>query len=106
MVFTVLGGVAELERRPKKVLDNARIATLRAHGVGWKRIAVDLGIGVGNAVSARRRGFQNSGNGFWNTISVRPATASLWEKAWAIQIRKIEPETICEYWPQLVPEAL
>jgi DNA invertase Pin-like site-specific DNA recombinase len=69
MVFTVLGAVAELERslivervkaglrnarakgkrlgRPRKILDTKRIATLRAKGVGWKRIAADLGVGVG-----------------------------------------------------------
>jgi len=69
MVFTVLGAVAELERglivervkaglrnakakgkalgRPRKVLDVKRIAALRAQGIGWKRIAVELGVGVG-----------------------------------------------------------
>lgn len=69
MVFTVLGAVAELERslvvervkaglrnarakgkqlgRPKKILDTKRIATLRAQGVGWKRIAAGMGVGVG-----------------------------------------------------------
>jgi DNA invertase Pin-like site-specific DNA recombinase len=69
MVFTVLGAVAELERglivervkaglrnarakritlgRPRRVLDTKRIATLRAQGVGWKRIAADMGVGVG-----------------------------------------------------------
>jgi DNA invertase Pin-like site-specific DNA recombinase len=69
MVFTVLGAVAELERglivervkaglrnarakgkrlgRPKKILDTKRIAKLRAQGVGWKRIAVEMGVGVG-----------------------------------------------------------
>jgi DNA invertase Pin-like site-specific DNA recombinase len=69
MVFTVLGAVAELERslivervkaglrnakakgkrlgRPRSVLDAKRIATLRAQGFGWKRIASDLGVGVG-----------------------------------------------------------
>ena len=69
MVFTVLGAVAELERglivervkaglrnarakgkqlgRPKKVLDIERIAALRAKGVGWKRIAAEIGVGVG-----------------------------------------------------------
>jgi DNA invertase Pin-like site-specific DNA recombinase len=69
MVFTVLGAVAELERglivervkaglrnarskgkqlgRPKKILDTKRIATLRAKGVGWKRIATEMGVGVG-----------------------------------------------------------
>ena len=69
MVFTVLGAVAELERglivervkvglrnaktkgkqlaRPKRVLDTKRIAILRAQGVGWKRIAAEMGVGVG-----------------------------------------------------------
>jgi DNA invertase Pin-like site-specific DNA recombinase len=69
MVFTVLGAVAELERglivervkaglrnarakgkqlgRPKKILDTKRIAALRAKGVGWKRIAAEMGVGVG-----------------------------------------------------------
>ncbi len=69
MVFTVLGAVAELERslivervkaglrnakakgkrlgRPKTVLDVKRITALRAQGFGWKRIATDLGVGVG-----------------------------------------------------------
>jgi DNA invertase Pin-like site-specific DNA recombinase len=69
MVFTVLGAVAELERglivervkaglpnarakgkvlgRPKRILDTKRITALRAQGVGWKRIAADMGVGVG-----------------------------------------------------------
>lgn len=69
MVFTVLGAVAELERsliaervraglrnarakgkrlgRPRKVLDVLRIATLRARGFGWKKIAAEMGVGVG-----------------------------------------------------------
>jgi DNA invertase Pin-like site-specific DNA recombinase len=69
MVFTVLGAVAELERglivervkaglrnarakgkrlgRPKKILDTKRIAALRVKGVGWKRIAAEMGVGVG-----------------------------------------------------------
>jgi DNA invertase Pin-like site-specific DNA recombinase len=68
MVFTVLGAVAELERslivervkaglrnakakgkrlgRPKAVLDAKRITALRAQGLGWKRIATDLGVGT------------------------------------------------------------
>jgi len=32
--------------RPKRVVDNRRIATLRAQGVGWKRIAAEMEIGV------------------------------------------------------------
>lgn len=69
MVFTVLGAVAELERsliaervkaglrnarakgkrlgRPGAAVDPVRIASLRAAGLGWKRIAKELGIGVG-----------------------------------------------------------
>jgi DNA invertase Pin-like site-specific DNA recombinase len=69
MVFTVLGAVAELERglivervkaglrnakakgkqlgRPRKIVDTKRIAALRAKGVGWKRIAAEMGVGVG-----------------------------------------------------------
>ena len=69
MVFTVLGAVAELERsliaervraglrnarakgktlgRPRRVVDGARIASLRAQGLGWKKISKELGVGVG-----------------------------------------------------------
>jgi DNA invertase Pin-like site-specific DNA recombinase len=69
MVFTVLAAVAELERslivervkaglrnarskgktlgRPKRVVDLGRIEVLRAQGVGWKRIAAEMGVGVG-----------------------------------------------------------
>jgi DNA invertase Pin-like site-specific DNA recombinase len=69
MVFTVLGAVAELERslivervkaglrnarakgkrlgRPRKIVNPAEVAKLRAQGLGWKRIAAELGVGVG-----------------------------------------------------------
>jgi len=69
MVFTVLGAVAELERsliaervraglrnarakgkrlgRPRTVVDAARISALRAQGLGWKRIANEMRVGVG-----------------------------------------------------------
>jgi DNA invertase Pin-like site-specific DNA recombinase len=72
MVFTVLGAVAELERslivervkaglrnarhkgkrlgRPRRVVDVGRFAALRAQGFGWKRIAADLGVGVGTVI--------------------------------------------------------
>lgn len=33
--------------RPKVILLASRIASLRAPGLGWKRIATDLGVGVG-----------------------------------------------------------
>jgi len=69
MVFTVLGAVAELERsliaervkaglrnarakgkrlgRPRSALDTSRVAALRSQGLGWKKIAAELGVGVG-----------------------------------------------------------
>jgi DNA invertase Pin-like site-specific DNA recombinase len=69
MVFTVLGAVAELGRsliaervkaglrnakvkgkllgRPRVIVDARWIATLRAQGVGWKRIAAEMEVGVG-----------------------------------------------------------
>ena len=78
MVFTVLGAVAELERslivervkaglrnarakgkklgRPKRMVDARRIAALRAQGVGWKRIAAEMEIGVGTLYRLAREG--------------------------------------------------
>ena len=78
MVFTVLGAVAELERslivervkaglrnarakgkrlgRPKRTVDARRIAALRAQGAGWKRIAAEMGIGVGTLYRLAREG--------------------------------------------------
>jgi DNA invertase Pin-like site-specific DNA recombinase len=75
MVFTVLGAVAELERslivervkaglrnarakgkrlgRPRKVLPDARIASLRARGCSWRTIARQIGC---SARTARRAG--------------------------------------------------
>ena len=68
MIFTVLGAVAELERslivervraglrnarakgktlgRPRKIVDAARIASLRAQGLSLRGIAAELGIGL------------------------------------------------------------
>ena len=78
MVFTVLGAVAELERsliaervrvglrnarakgkrlgRPRTFVDAGRIALLRAQGLGWKRIAAELEIGVGTLYRVAQRG--------------------------------------------------
>jgi DNA invertase Pin-like site-specific DNA recombinase len=75
MVFTILGSVAELERsmivervkaglrnarakgktlgRPTKIVDNARIATLRAQGRSWRKIARQMGC---SARTCRRAG--------------------------------------------------
>src|SRR6202142_420606 len=69
MIFTVLVAVAELERglivervraglrnarakgktlgRPRKIVDAARIAALRAQGRSWAKIAEELGVGEG-----------------------------------------------------------
>jgi DNA invertase Pin-like site-specific DNA recombinase len=69
MVFTVLGAVAELERSliaervraglrnarakgkrlglPRRVVDASRIASLRAAGLGWRKISQALRVGVG-----------------------------------------------------------
>ena len=33
--------------RPKRIVDTRRIAALRAQGLGWKRIAAELEVGVG-----------------------------------------------------------
>ena len=74
MVFTVLGAVAELERsltvervkaglrnarakgkrlgRPTKIVDARRIAALRAQGIGWKKIAKQMGLGVSTVLRA------------------------------------------------------
>ncbi len=32
---------------PRKILDTKRVAARRAQGVGWKRIAAEIGVGVG-----------------------------------------------------------
>lgn len=78
MVFTVLGAVAELERslivervkaglrnarakgkrlgRPRSVVDASRVAALRSQGLGWKKIAAELGIGVGTLYRLRLDG--------------------------------------------------
>jgi DNA invertase Pin-like site-specific DNA recombinase len=77
MVFTVLGAVAELERslivervkaglrnakakgkvlgRPRKVLDVKKIAALQAGGMGLRKIAAEMGVGVGTIYEAKRR---------------------------------------------------
>ena len=74
MVFTVLGAVAELERnlivervraglrhavskgkrlgRPKKYVDAAQIASLRASGHSWRTISRKMGVSVGTVYAA------------------------------------------------------
>src|ERR1700687_2908836 len=77
IVFTVLGAVAELERsliaervraglrnarakgkrlgRPRVSVDAARIATLRASGLSWPKIADELGVSVGTVYETAHR---------------------------------------------------
>src|SRR6202163_3530965 len=77
MVFTVLGAVSEGERnliaervraglrnarakgkrlgRPTKCVDAARIATLRASGLSWPKIADELGVSVGTVYETAHR---------------------------------------------------
>jgi DNA invertase Pin-like site-specific DNA recombinase len=81
MVFTVLGAVAELERsliaervkaglrnarakgkrlgRPRKIVDRARIATLRASGLSWAKIAARLEVGEGTVYRAAQESAKN-----------------------------------------------
>ena len=77
MVFTVLGSVAELERsliseriraglrhakskgkrlgRPRALVDSSEISALRTQGLGWKKIAARLGVGVGTVIRAAQK---------------------------------------------------
>jgi DNA invertase Pin-like site-specific DNA recombinase len=77
MVFTVLGAVAELERsliaervraglrnarakgkrlgRPRVSVDAVRIASLRASGLSWPKIAAEVGASVGTVYEAAHR---------------------------------------------------
>jgi DNA invertase Pin-like site-specific DNA recombinase len=77
MVFTVLAAVAELERslivervragvrnarakgkrlgRPRVCVDAARIASLRASGLSWPKIAREVGASVGTVYEVARR---------------------------------------------------
>jgi DNA invertase Pin-like site-specific DNA recombinase len=74
MIFTVLGAVSELERslmvervhsglrharakgkrlgRPRKIVDAARIAALRANGKSWRKIAREMKLSVGTVFAA------------------------------------------------------
>lgn len=82
MVFTVLGAVAELERsliaervraglrnarakgkrlgRPRVSVDAHKIASLRAEGHGWKRIAREMNLGVGTVLRASQEHSQTA----------------------------------------------
>jgi len=81
MVFTVLGAVAELERtliaervraglrnakakgkrlgRPSVIVDASTIGRLRAQGLSWVKIALELGVGEGTVRRIARRPAKN-----------------------------------------------
>jgi DNA invertase Pin-like site-specific DNA recombinase len=42
--------------RPKRVVDTRELAQLRKQGFGWKKIARELGIGVGTLYRIAREG--------------------------------------------------
>jgi DNA invertase Pin-like site-specific DNA recombinase len=48
--------------RPKKILDTKRIAALRAKGIGWKRIAAEMGVGVGTIYRVALEGSKTQEN--------------------------------------------
>jgi len=102
MVFTVLGAVAELERslivervkaglrnarakgkrlgRPRMVVDASRITTLRAQGLGWKKISRQLGCGVSTvlriAQEAQQGGSKNPGKTHRTTPAISTSAAA------------------------------
>ena len=71
LVFGIFGSIAEFERelirdrvrsglaaakakgkrlgRPRRVVDSSKIARLRAQGLSWRKVAGELGVGVGTA---------------------------------------------------------
>ena len=81
MVFTVLGAVAELERslivervkaglrnarakgkrlgRPRKTVDGARMASLRAQGLSWRAVGQEMGLPAGTVYEAGVRRWKN-----------------------------------------------
>jgi DNA invertase Pin-like site-specific DNA recombinase len=95
MIFTVLGAVAELERslivervraglrnaraegktlgRPRKIVDSATIAALRAQGLSWAKIAAQLGVGEGTVY---RLAHASTKNPIGNTSVSRYAQAA------------------------------
>jgi len=50
--------------RPRAFVDAARVAFLRVKGFGWKRIAADLGIGVGSVLRYSTDGSKIQGERF------------------------------------------
>jgi DNA invertase Pin-like site-specific DNA recombinase len=62
--------------RPKKILDTKKIATLRAKGVGWKRIAAQMEVWGRNSVS--RSGIARHAGSFGTSgIMGRSASATI-----------------------------
>ena len=81
LMFQIIGAMAEFERaliqervkaglrnarakgrtlgRPKRIVDSARIASLRAQGASWRTISDDLGVGVATLYRASARRSEN-----------------------------------------------
>jgi len=80
-MFQIIGAMAEFERsliqervraglrnakakgktlgRPRRIVDSARIASLRAKGASWRTISDDLGVGVATLYRASARHSEN-----------------------------------------------
>jgi DNA invertase Pin-like site-specific DNA recombinase len=80
LMFQIIGSMAEFERaliqervkaglrnarakgkrlgRPRKIVDARRIAALRSQGLGWKKIARQLGCGVSTVLRVAQEGSQ------------------------------------------------
>jgi DNA invertase Pin-like site-specific DNA recombinase len=98
MVFTVLGAVAELERslivervkaglrnakakgkrlgRPRVIVDARRIAILRTQGLGWKKIARQLGCGVSTVLRVAEEGSRHGSTIPAKTTRTTPALSA------------------------------
>lgn len=98
MVFTVLGAVAELERslivervkaglrnarakgkklgRPRVIVDAHRIAALRTQGLGWKKIARQLGCGVSTVLRVAEESSQRGSTIPAKTTRATPAVSA------------------------------
>lgn len=98
MVFTILSSVAEMERqmivervkaglrnarakgkrlgRPRVIVDARRIAALRAQGLGWKKIARQLGCGVSTVLRIAQEASQRGSTNPLETTRPTPAVSA------------------------------
>jgi DNA invertase Pin-like site-specific DNA recombinase len=99
MVFTVLGAVAELERslivervkaglrnarakgkrlgRPRAIVDARKVAALREQRLGWKKIATELGVGVGTVRRIAQEALEDGSKTPDPTFRTLPAKAQI-----------------------------